>query len=221
MKQLRVFIFAAILLCIPALSFAGMIGPYSGQVIDSRTGEPVEGASVLFYWVKVVPYPMGKDHETIEAKLIYTDKDGKYNIPWFLANLGLTSFFESTHVIIYEPGYEAYINGLYHSNPFSSPYAKSDTSFKEKDNVVKLDRIPPNFSHRKHYEDIEHALDGIRDEPAFQPSMLLESPETLKKWEKRVPLYLNVKGIDEKEELLRHAEWENRRGQIEWQEGQK
>mgnify|MGYP001584675162 CR=1 FL=1 len=215
MKQLRVFIFAAILLWIPALSFAGMIGPYSGQVVDSRTGEPVEGASVLFYWVKVIPYPMGTDHETIDARLIYTDKDGKYNIPIFWANLGLTSFFESTNVVIYEPGYEAYIKRVDYSNPFNSPDTRPDPSFKEKNHIVKLDRIPPNFSHKKHYENIEHALWGIDDEPHVY------TPEQPLSWEKKVEILLSVKGINGKEEFLRRVEWENRRGQIEWQEGQK
>ncbi|MBI3755074.1 MAG: hypothetical protein HY265_02795, partial [Deltaproteobacteria bacterium] len=210
MKPLRIVIFAAILLYLPALSFAGMIGPYSGQVLDSRTGEPVEGASVLFYWVKVIPYPMGKDHETIEARLIYTDKDGKYNIPNFLAILGLTSFFESTNVVIYEPGYQAYIKVIYHSNPFSSPWEKPDTSFKEKDNIIKLDRIPPNFSHKKHYEKIEHALWGIREYSYGNPT----PTEASITWERALELNLK-EGLLEKEEFLRRVEWEERRGRAE------
>jgi len=49
MNQIRAFIFVGILLLgLSHPSHAGIIGPYSGQVIDSQTGEPVEGASVLF-----------------------------------------------------------------------------------------------------------------------------------------------------------------------------
>jgi hypothetical protein len=175
-------------------------------VIDSQTGEPIEGAPVLFYWEKRVPTPpSGGSPEPAETRLVYTNKKGFYEIPQILANLGLLGFLESTNVIIYQPGYQAYIARILHDRIDTKP----DFSFKPKDNLVKLDRIPPNFDHKEHYRVIENALSSIREydwEDRIWGKKLT--------WEER--LKLNVKsGILEKEELLRRAEWEERRGERE------
>lgn len=207
MILIRSLIFTTVLiLTTHAVSSARGIGPYSGQVIDGQTGEPIEGASVLIYWTKLVPQIIESSSETIEVRLAYTDRNGRYDIPRFYANLGLTSFFESTNVIIYEPGYQAYIVTVWHD----SPYAKPPISFREKDHVIRLDRIPPNFSHREHYKKIEDALWGIDDDPPFY--MHPEQPVT---WEKRLKIYLRLKGFHEKEEFLRRVEWEDRRAIME------
>ena len=208
MNQIRAFVFAGILLLgLPHPSLAGIIGPYSGQVIDSQTGDPVEGASVLFYWVKVVPHLIQASHEVIEARLISTDANGRYSIPIFWANLGLTGFFSSTDIIIYQPGYQAYIRELSSNplNPFSDPEGGDDATFKEKNNIVKLDRIPPNFSHKEHLDRIEHALWGIDDYSTGDPTATKAGIT----WEEA--LKLNLKAVPEKEEFLRRLEWETRR----------
>jgi len=207
MKATRIFIFAVLMIVfLPKVSFAVFLGPYSGTVIDSQTGEPIEGASVLFYWEKRVPTPpSGGSSELIETRLVYTDKKGFYDIPRILANLGLLGFLESTNVIIYQPGYQAYIARIWHD----SPYTKPDPSFGTKDNMVKLDRIPPNFNHKEHYQRIDDALRGI--ETCGWEDRIWGKKLT---WEER--LRLNVKsGILEKEKLLRQAEWEERRGERE------
>ncbi len=48
-NALLLFLF---LVLYPLPSFAVVVGPYSGTVVDSRTGDPIEGASVLMYWIK-------------------------------------------------------------------------------------------------------------------------------------------------------------------------
>lgn len=206
MKATHTLVFAFfIIVFLPTVCFALFLGSYSGTVIDSQTGEPIEGASVLFYWEKRVPAPpSGGSSEPIETKLVYTDKKGGYDIPQILANLGLLGFLESTNVIVYQPGYQTYIAKIWHD----SPYAKPDPSFKAKDNLIKLDRIPPNFNHREHYEKMDHALLAIRDYDWTDP--IRGKPLT---WEKRMELSLRT-GILEKEEILRRAEWERRHGEL-------
>ena len=209
MNRIRAFIFTGILMFgLSHPSFAGIIGPYSGQVIDSQTGESVEGASVLFYWVKATPHPMGAYDETIGARLIYSDGKGRYTIPTFFANLGLMGFLDSTNIIIYQPGYQAYIIKLHPSNPlnpFSDMEGGDDATFKGKNNIVKLDRIPPNFSHKEHMNRIDRALWGIDDYSPGDPTAT-KSGIT---WEEA--LKLNLKAVPEKEEFLRRLEWEARR----------
>jgi len=203
MKATRISMFAALVIVfLPTVCFAIVLGPYSGTVIDSQTGEPIEGASVLVYWTKGVLYIFKMRSEVIEAKLVYTDKKGTYHISRFAPNLGLSGILESTQIIIYEPGYQAYIMEIHHD----SPERKTDESLKVRDSAIKLDRIPPNFSHREHYEKIERSLWGLRDNDRTDPI----SGKPLS-WEKRMPLDLKG-GILEREELLRWAEWEEIRG---------
>ncbi len=198
MKKFAAAIIMLLIICFPSVSKALILGPYTGQVIDSRTGEPVEGASVLIYWRKPAFSVIEYRSELIEAKLVYTDKKGTYKIPKMLANIGLLGELDSTNVIIYQPGYQVYTVRIWHDS-----YKKPGNSFKNKGNLVKLDRIPPNFSHRKHYEEIERTFWGI-DEASI---------DEWTTWEQH--LKINLKGIPEKEELLRRAEWEERRGRLE------
>jgi hypothetical protein len=197
---------------------AAFLGPYSGTVIDSQTGKPVDGATVFIYWVKSVPQVVqdprlgmlpivvGYSSEMIDLRLVYTNKKGEYKIPLLIGNTGLTGRLESTSIIIYQPGYQAYIKTLQHNNP----YAKLDLfDFKEKDNVVKFERIPPNFDHRRHYEEIEGALRGI-DEYRNDTPQLENAGFNVIEWEKMIAF--DKKVIPYKEELLRRAKWEERRG---------
>ncbi len=204
MRSARISFFAALMMiCFPAVSVAVSLGPYSGTVIDSQTGEPIEGASVLFYWEKRVPTPpSGGSPEPIETRLVYTDKKGFYGIPHILANLGLLGMLESTNIIIYQSGYQAYVARILRDRIDTKP----DPSFKSKDNLVKLDRIPPNFDHKEHYRMIENVLSQIREydwEDRIWGKKLT--------WEERLKLKVKS-GILEKEELLRRAEWEENRG---------
>ncbi len=198
MKRFASAIIVLLIICFPSVSKALILGPYTGQVLDSRTGEPVEGASVLIYWEKPV---LEYTTDLIKAELVYTDKQGRYNILKMFANIGLLDTLDSTNVIIYQPGYQVYTVRISHDS-----YAKPEKSFKEKDNIVKLDRIPPNFNHKLHYEKIEAALRGIDEYHYSYP--VPEDPGMT--WDEI--LKINLRGIPEKEELLRWAEWEERRG---------
>jgi hypothetical protein len=206
MNALRIFIASIFLiLSLPAASLALFLGPYSGAVIDSQTGEPIEGTSVLVYWEKRIPTPAGGYSELIEVTLVSTNRKGRYEVPRFLANLGLLGTLESTNIIIYQPGYQAYIMKIWHD----SPYTKPDPSFKTKDNMVKLDRIPPGFNHGEHYRKISDALNGLHEYPYAYP----HKNDPWMTWKKL--LEINLKVIPEKEEFLRRAEWEERRGERE------
>lgn len=194
-----------ILLFIPSFSDAFIEGPYTGRVIDGQTGEAIEGASVLCYWVKSTPNFEGGHEELAETRLVYTDKKGNYEIPRIFVNIGLIAILDSTNIIIYQPGYQVYIVKIEPRNPYSKP----DTNFKKKDSVVKLDRIPPNFSHKEHYEKIDHALWGMDEYPYVYP----QPQDKWMTWNKLIEM--NLRGIPDKEEFLRRVEWEERRGMME------
>lgn len=172
------------------------IGPYTGTIIDGDTGKGIEGASVLFYWTKSTPTPAGSISGIIDEKLAYTDKRGKYVVSFFMALRGIFSFFESTRVIIYEPGYQAYVVTIW--NDSSAP--KSEYAFAKIGNLVKLKKLPPDFSHKAHYEDIDRALWGIEDYAEPDREEFLRRAE----WEERWGL-----AESEKENPIRTA-WEER-----------
>ncbi len=192
-------------LIMPITSYAGSIGPYSGSVIDGQTGEPIEGASVFLYWTKLVPRLFEAGSEMIDLRMVYTGKKGRYEIPSLFAGIGPGGRLESTVVIIYEPGYQAYIKTIWHDNLYSEP----DQEFKEQNNMVKLRRIPPNFDHYEHYQAIEHALWGIDEYHSPSPAAE-DSGTTREEWNKMI--VVDQKTIPDKRELLRRAEWEYRLG---------
>lgn len=198
MKAIRISMLSALIgVFLPTVCFAIVLGPYSGTVMDSQTGEPIEGASVLFSWDAHLPVPPDGLTVEVAARMVYTDKSGKYKIPLISAPMGLLSVYNSGRCIIYQPGYQAYFAFLY-GDP-------SPSTFKKIGNIVKLDRIPPNFNHSEHYRRIEdvlniHAIGS--DDPMWGTKLT---------WEKHMELNLR-REILGKEELLRRAEWERRRG---------
>lgn len=102
---------------------------------------------------------MGTEYKPTNVKLVYTDSEGKYSIPQTFANTGLMGRLDETHVIIYEPGYQAYIMVVDETSK------EHDHPFKTLNNIVKLERIPSRFSHKHHVETVNDALKGIYEYP--------------------------------------------------------
>jgi hypothetical protein len=208
-RSFSFIIFAVILIVyLPATSFALSVGPYREQVLDSKTEEPIEGASLFVYLTEYIPKlsPAGSYYypELIKSMLVYTDNKGKYSIPITLISTGIKGSLESTSIIVYQPGYQAYvnINSIWNK--------KSGGDLKKKDNIILLDRIPPNFDHNKHYERIIHALSEMGDIHIISPIDYDVSPkgDTRMAWNKFLD---NALLSVPKEEFLRRVEWENRR----------
>jgi hypothetical protein len=199
MKRIRISMFSALIIVfLPAVCIASVLGPYSGTVIDSQTGEAIEGASVLFSREAHVPVPPDGLTVEVAVRMVRTDKSGKYKIPLVFAPKGLLSVYNSTRCIIYQPGYQAYFAFL---DSDSAP-----ATFKKRGNIVKLDRIPPNFNYKEHYRRIEDALNlyAIGWEGLTWGRRLT--------WKKHMKSNLR-REILGKEELLRRAEWEGKRGE--------
>ncbi len=198
-KAILIILASCFLWGMPWSSEAITLGPYSGRVQDSATGQPINGASVFFYWTKTIPHVGGGNSETLGSRLIDTDESGRYHLPEASYNMGLLAFFEATHIIIYQPGYRAYIRRIDNNNPYQKP----DPSLKDVGNIVKLDPIGPDFSHKKHCDEIDAALWGI--DSFSYPDPALGEPKV--SW----PTFVNrnlKSGIIEKAEFLRRVEWE-------------
>ncbi len=156
----RYIVVLFLLLLLPSISFAKKVGPYSGQALDSRTGEPIQGASVFIYWEKGISFIAGHHSEPLKAVLVYTNEHGKYAIPRQFLNTGLTWVLEGTTIIIYQPGYQAWI-GVHSYQPGNQRLFGKERTFSHTENKVKLERIPPGFDFKKHHEKITDALRGF------------------------------------------------------------
>lgn len=198
MKLIRpLCIIALFYLISPLPSGAEILGPYSGTVLDATTGKPIEGASVLFFWRKRIPQAIESTSDLVDVKLTYTNARGEYTLSITYTDAGLSGYLESTHIIIYEPGYQAYIELIWHNSPFETP----DSDFRNRDNIVRLERIPPDFDYKAHYDRIEHALWGL------ERNDYLEGKSA--GWDE--VLKCGLQRPFEREQFLRRVEWEQRR----------
>lgn len=213
MRLFSIVVFTIIVVAfLPASSSALFLGPYSGQVLDSQTEEPISGASFHISWVKAQGIPgLGWSSKLINSTLVQTDANGKYEIPFKLVILEFNSFFEETNIIVYQPGYRAYIKKI--------EGRKADKGFKKKNNIIKLDRIPPNFNHKAHYEMIDDALWrnawGMMDVIPPKAGVIrsdVDDPSSKKDTRVAWDLFLEKALLSQsKKAFLRRVEWENRR----------
>jgi HEAT repeat protein len=180
-----VFVFAVTVfdLC-PTASAASSVGPYTGVVVDSATGKPLAGASVLITWVACPKTLMVRRLGVVKEELLTTDQQGRYHLAKTLIDpqpliksllaedrklderirAALADVRLEVQVTIYQFGYLVHI---------VDPEDRRDDlrpPFNELDAVIKLDRIPPNFNHQHHYRNIETRMDRRSDvPPSFSP----------------------------------------------------
>ena len=160
MQIIRVFAYLIIFtIFYPSLSFPSFVGPYSGTILDSINNEPIEGVSVFVVCTK---YVSGFDnYRTVlaDAKFVETDQKGEYRIPRKFVST-FQGGLEDINLIIYQPGYQTitarrWFRGYHGEDP--------PLSFENKNVVIKLDRIPPNFNHKVHFKKITEALRNVAD----------------------------------------------------------
>ncbi len=117
-------------------------GPFSGQVKDSASGDPIPGALVYATWTYERGDGVAQPTGSAEA-IASTDANGRYSIthPEETAPEGrLTAF----HLVVYKKGYVAYRS----DRRFADLGPRFD--FAQKHNAVSLDRWHSEHSHVRH-----------------------------------------------------------------------
>ena len=129
----------------------GIIGCYAtitGTVVDSETGEPIEGSVVLVEWTKTKGLPGLTYHEVYKIIEVITDKDGRFTISGTYSPL-----VDTPEVVIYKKGFIAW------RNDFIFPGFKKRTDFKYKSGVViKLEKFKDAHSREEHIDFIEYGV---------------------------------------------------------------
>jgi hypothetical protein len=118
-----------------------LVGPFSGQVNDAATGDPVAGALVYGTWTYQAGNTAGQPAGFREA-VASTDANGRYLIarPKNAPKGKLINF----HLVIYKRGYVAYRS----DRRFADLGPKLD--FAQRNNEVVLERWHSDLSHARH-----------------------------------------------------------------------
>jgi len=103
-----ILIFFMLSLTLSALTVpANAAGPWRGKIVDIETKEPLEGAAVVAYWLRVWRTPAGGIADFYEIKEVLTNKEGKFEIPSYtpINLLPILSYIRGPEFTIFKPGY--------------------------------------------------------------------------------------------------------------------
>lgn len=106
-------IMAAILLnAVGPCTITHKYGPYYGKVVETQTGEPVEGAYVLLAFYTEMFTPGGFVGKFVETRDATTDKNGEFRIDAYRAWAFRFPhrWRKDCYVTIYKPGFAAFPN---------------------------------------------------------------------------------------------------------------
>ncbi len=160
---LIVFLFVFTSSCYPSIK---------GTVVDSETGNPIEGAVVLVQWTKTKGLPGMPYHEVYKIIEAETDKAGKFNI-----SSTLNPFVDAPEIVIYKEGYVAW------RNDYIFPDYRKRENFKWQNNYVyKMERFKENYSKEEHHSFMSHGIigDSLEKTPKYFGSESKELEEALR-----------------------------------------
>lgn len=124
----------------------GCAASLKGQVVDARTGEPIQGAVVVGVWTRVAGWPGLHHHELIAVKETETDAEGRFA----LERAAQPAFEDDESVTIYKFGFIAWNNIV----AYPSWKRRPTTSVPSQ---IPLESFPPGASHQEHMIFIENA----------------------------------------------------------------
>jgi hypothetical protein len=131
------------LLCLLLGTGCAGIGTVRSQVVDAKTGQPVQGAVVLGVWTKQVGLLGMYRTELVGVKEVEVDTAGRFE----LERPGDLSVDEEK-ITVYKFGYVAWSNQLI----FPSFKRREDTQVPER---IRLEAFPANGDHRPHMRFID------------------------------------------------------------------
>lgn len=171
---MKIRLYALILFCL--FGTTGCYATITGTVLDSETGEPIEGAIVLVEWTKTKGFGLTY-HEVYKIIEVVTDKDGTFTISGTYS-----PFVDPPEVVIYKKGFIAW------RNDFIFPGWKRRTDFKYSDGIViKLEHFKEVYSKDVHHSFMGHGImtSGLHFVPKFSNALNDELGEALQEIKNR------------------------------------
>ncbi len=136
------------------------------QVVDAKTGEPIEGAVLLAQWTTTTcVYECSSTNYKVVEKV--SDENGRMTVPG-VYKVGV----DAPSVVVYKKGYVAW------QHDFIFPDYKKRTDFRWRDGYVfELELFKPEYSHEGHVRFLRNSnsspISGLLNE-AFRWEALLK-----------------------------------------------
>lgn len=159
MKKLKTLILVSFLLLSSGCYYPGI----NGKVVDTATGQPLEGAVVVAQWTKTrgIPGLQYSDLQKITETL--TDKEGTFSLS---GTFGL--FLEPPRMLIYKVGYIPWRNDMV----FPGGHITKDHEWNN-DVAYKLDVFTDKYTYRQLYSFLDYGMigNGRTEVPIISNSM--------------------------------------------------
>jgi len=164
--SVRVLLTCLLVMLSGPLDIALADGPYSGKVIDAETKEPIEGAVVVFVWMKRV-IQLGRSQDIYEAaKETMTDKNGEFKLPGYtLTNIFTFWGVQPPDIIIFKPGYGDF--PWHRAYPPRGDRSRNLLEYFRTNGLVELPRIGTKEERVKVYLAIGPVLNEVPYDPVL------------------------------------------------------
>lgn len=120
-----------------------LLGPFSGQVLDGSTKNPLASALVIGTWTFEEENALSIPKSSHTVSLI-TGSDGLYQLPAVPPGRQFAGLLRRFTLVVYKAGFVGYRS----DQRFEDGVPRRD--FVQHGNVVQLDRFPQNESHVRH-----------------------------------------------------------------------
>jgi hypothetical protein len=177
LKKLKILIWVNFLLLSSGCYYPGI----NGKVVDTETGQPLEGAVVVAQWRKTRGIPGLQYSDLHKAAETSTDKEGAFS---FSGTFGL--LLEPPRMLIYKEGYIPWRN----DSIFPSSNIVKDNEWNN-EVTYKLDVFSDKYTFKQLYSFMSYGIkvSGWRETPIYDDLMKkaskLEQIEIEKQMEKR------------------------------------
>jgi len=138
-------------------------GPYEGKVVDSETGQPIEGAALHMVFYTQTGNPGGSSSIYAGDKEVVTDSEGKFNLSQSLWTFRPLHFWgEPPLVCLFKPGYGTFPR--HQQANIASPKGLEQIPEGQFTTI----ELPPLKTSKERWENLSKVYIGVMDSNKYQ-----------------------------------------------------